>query len=308
MRHKGNDKNRNHSRRWADQRIGSRFQLTVFYQLIRIGGRSSAYLLLYIVVFYYMLFRPSVRKKTAHYLLNRFPSKTRLGRFLAAYRLSLELGKVLIDRAVVGILGPDKIEVTFPKQKRLLSLLAEDRGLILINAHVGCWQAALSALHFIDRPVHMLIEQGEDDVDLHYYEHAKTSRPFQIIDPRGYLGGSLEMLNVLKNKEILCVMGDRVFGSEKNVVHVNFLGHKGPFPYSVFKIASATGAPVGVFFSHKTGPSSYELDLAKIIRVPKHLGRSKELFRPFVTQFVESLEQYAQDHPYQFFNFYDMWS
>lgn len=298
---------RMHRPGWADRSIGSRFQYAVFHRLIRIGGRRSAYLLLHVVVCFYMLFRPAVRRRSDHYLLKRFPANNLSRRFLSAYRLSLELGKVLVDKAVVGILGPDRMAVTFPKQDRLLSLLSEEKGIILLNAHVGCWQVALSALHFIDRPVRMLIEQDADDVARHYYEHTDAPRPFEIIDPRGYLGGSLEMMNVLKKKEILCIMGDRVFGSLNNAVHVDFLGHRAPFPYSAFKIASATGAPIGVLFSHKTGPSSYELDLAAVIRVPGHLGRSKELFRPFVAQFVESLERFTQNHPYQFFNFYDMW-
>lgn len=307
MHHYRKSDPRIHRPEWADRRIGSRFQYAIFHRLIRIGGRRAAYLLLHIVVCFYMLFRPSVRRRSDHYLQKRFPANNLFRRFVSAYRLSLELGKVLVDRAVVGILGPDRMTVTFPRQDRLLSLLSEEKGIILLNAHVGCWQVALSALHFIARPVHMLIEQDVDDVDRHYYDHSGAPRPFEIIDPNGYLGGSLEMINVLKNKEILCIMGDRVFGSLKNGVHVDFLGHRAPFPYSAFKIASATGAPIGVLFSHKTGPDSYELDLATVIRVPRHLGRQKQLFLPFVDRFVESLERFTTDHPYQFFNFYDMW-
>ena len=42
------------------------------------------------------------------------------------------------------------------------ALLAEGRGLILVTAHVGCWQASLSALSFLKVPVHLLMQREED--------------------------------------------------------------------------------------------------------------------------------------------------
>ena len=61
------------------------------------------------------------------------------------------------------------------------------------------------------------------------------------------------MINVLKNGEVLCMMGDRVFGNLKNNVEAEFLGKKALFPFSAFKVASVTGAPLVVFFTLKTG-------------------------------------------------------
>jgi predicted LPLAT superfamily acyltransferase len=116
------------------------------------------------------------------------------------------------------------------------------------------------------------------------------------------------MIGVLKREEVLCVMGDRVLGSRRNVVNAKFLGEEAPFPYSAFKIASATGAPVAVLLSHKAGPANYVLEACRIIRVPADLGRSEEDMRPYVAQFVEVLEDYTRRRPFEFFNFYDMWA
>jgi len=230
-----------------------------------------------------------------------------LRRFLARYRLSLEFGKVLVDRAIIGILGPEQMDIIFRDKEELRKIVNEGNGIILAVAHVGCWQVAMSALRFLDVPVNMLMQHEEGDVDQQYFEHAGIPCPYQIIDPRQNLGGSLEILDVLKRGEVLCVMGDRLFGSRKNAVGIDFLGGRVLFPFGAFKIASATGSPVVAFFSRKTGPKSYELKLARVIRVPEGLGRSGERFIPYVTQFVEALESFVMDHSYQFFNFYDMW-
>jgi predicted LPLAT superfamily acyltransferase len=174
-------------------------------------------------------------------------------------------------------------------------------------SHVGSWQVALSALNFINVPVNLLLEREQGNIDRHYFEYTGSTSPYRIIDPGGYLGGTLEMLDVLKKGEVLCVMGDRVSGSQKSFVKVEFLGEEAPFPYSAFKLASAAGVPVVVLFSYKNGSDSYALKISKIIHVPGNLGRSGKNFLPYVTQYIQELESFVQIHPYQFFNFYNMW-
>jgi len=294
-------------RKWSSRSIGSAFQHQIFYFLIRLGGRVLSYAVLYVVVLYYVLLRPSIRRRTEFYLSHRFPDRKGLGRLLDSYHLSLQLGKTLVDRAIVGILGPGQMDVEFTGRERLFDLLDKGTGFVLLTAHVGCWQVALSALHFLKVPVAMVLQQEEGDVDRQYFEHAGLPCPYQTIDPGGYLGGSLEMMQVLKEGGILCMMGDRVFGSGKNTLCCDFLGGRALFPYSPFKLASATEVPVVVLLSNKTGPRTYALNVAKVIAVPRREGRSGEAFRPYLSQFVDALESFAREYPYQFFNFHDMW-
>jgi predicted LPLAT superfamily acyltransferase len=64
---------------------------------------------------------------------------------------------------------------------------------------------------------------------------------------------------------------------------------------------------VVVIFPYRNRSGEYALQLAKIIRVPANLGRSAKAYLPYALEFVEALEQFVSEHPYQFFNFYDMW-
>ncbi len=292
---------------WTSRSIGSHFGHTFFYLLIRYAGRRFAYFVLSFVVLFYVFLAPSIRRKADYYLSRRFRGKGTAGRLGDSYRIFLSLGKALIDRAVTGILGEEKMTVEFAQRNEIFDIMREGKGMILMTAHVGCWQAAMSALRFLNAPVHLLLQREEGDIDLHYFEHAGIPCPYGIIDPRGYMGGVLEMMGLLKRGEVLCVMGDRLFGSSKGAAAVDFLGGKVLFPFSAFKIASATGAPVVVFFSHKSGPSTYTLEVAKVIRVPHDAGKSNRDFLPYVGQFARALESYTTEHPYQFYNFYDMW-
>lgn len=294
-------------RKWTSRSVGAPWQHRFFYFLIRIGGRRVAYLALYFVVLYYMLLRPDQRKKSQHYLRRRFPESAPPRRWFQSYAMSLELGKVLIDRAAVGILGPDVLSVSLEGKEELLGLLREGRGLILMTAHVGCWQVAMVALRFLGTRVNLLMQREEGDVDRHFFEHGGGGSPFHIIDPRGYLGGTLEMIGALKRGEVLSVMGDRMLGSDRSSVPVEFLGAQIAVPYSAYKIASATGAPIAVLLTRKSGPSEYGMEVAGVVRVPADLGRKSEAYRPYAQAFADLLEGYTQRNPYQFFNFFDMW-
>ena len=293
---------------WSSRSIGSDWHHQFFYLAIRLGGRRVAYFMLYFVVAYYVLCSSLARERASHYLSRRFPGSSGLRRLWHCYLLILAFGKVLVDRAVVGILGPESFNINLAGREELLKLRDENRGMILMTAHVGCWQVAMSALEFLQRPVNMLMRREDGDIDRHDYEHAGIPCPYQVIDPTGYLGGTLEMMGALKQGQIVSVMGDRLFGSDKSSVRTSFLGADVTIPFSAYKLASATGAPVVVFFTRKDGPQSYQVQLAKVIRVPQLKGRKAETFTPFAKEFVDVLEEFTTRHPYQFFNFYNMWS
>ena len=103
---------------WSSRSVGADWQHRFFYLLIRLGGRRIAYGFLRLVVLWYTLLRPEQRRKGLHYLRRRFPEAQGLTLLRHSYRHSLSLGQVLIDRAVVGILGAGELAVDFPAGPR----------------------------------------------------------------------------------------------------------------------------------------------------------------------------------------------
>lgn len=272
------------------------------------GGRQVAYLLLFFVVLWYTLFRPSVRARSLPYLKRRFPGRSALLRLVDCYRLNLGIGKVLVDRAVYGILGPGSIRMGHNGLKTLAGLLDEGRGLVLVTAHVGGWQLAMDRLRGLETRVNLLMHRAEGDLDRHFFEHGEGSSPCRIIDPAGFLGGMLEMLQALKDGEVVSIMADRVMGGETGTVEVDLLGDPIRLPFSPYKLAGASGAPVAVIFPYRTADGGYVLKVARVIRVPEGLGRAAAAYRPYAAEFAAALEEFATEHPYQFFNFFDMWA
>lgn len=292
--------------RWTSRSIGSRLQHGIFYALIRTLGPFAAYTLLVFVAAWYTI-RPLTRARSAPYLRRRFPEAGAAARLLHCFRLHWNFGLTLVDRATVGILGRQTIVASPEDEQTLNALLAEGRGLILLSAHVGCWQTAMAGLHVTGTPVHVVMHRAPDDVDRHYFEHAGERAPFTIIDPQGFLGGTVDMVRALAQGHLLCLMGDRTLGNDRNTVDVTFLNGRVQLPFSPYHLASRTGAPILVFFSRRVGPGRAEHRVADVLRVPGNLGRSAAAYRPHAQAFASALEELTRDTPYQFFNFYDMW-
>lgn len=292
---------------WTSRSLGSHFQHRIFYILIRIGGRQAAYVLLFFVTWYYVLFRRDVRARCYPYLHHRFPRRGGRPRLIDCFHMSHALGKSLIDRATVGIAGPEALKINVQGYDELFQMVREGRGLILLIAHVGCWQAAMSALKFLRVPVNLLMQREEGDIDQHYFEHSGLECPYRLIDPNGFLGGTIDLLQALKRGEVVSMMGDRMLGSDQNGVEASFLGGVVRFPYSAYRLASLTGAPIAVILSAKTGTDEYQVKLYDTIRVPSGLSRRSKEYAPYVKQFSTALENYCQEYPFQFFNFFDMW-
>jgi predicted LPLAT superfamily acyltransferase len=131
--------------------------------------------------------------------------------------------------------------------------------------------------------------------------------PASIIDPRSGLDGVMLMTDALLRGEIVTMMGDRIFGSDHNVVPVQFLGSTALFPITPYRLASATGVPVLVMTAPRTSKTSYELRVARIIDVPPDLGRNAADYAPYAQQFADCIEEFAREFPWQVYNFYDLW-
>lgn len=285
--------------------LAGKWRHAFIYGLIFIGGRGLAYLFLYPLVFVYTLF-PSVRQKSRAYIKRRFSPTSRWIFFKHTYLLNLTFARTLVDRAALGILGSAQVDSTLQERTLCQDLLAEKKGLLLLTAHVGCWQLAVNLMEFLPGKKHVVYYRNLKDYDKTVAQHGKRSAPFDFIDPSGPLGGVVEMVSALQRGEIICAMADRVFGAEKNAVCVQFLGGTIQVPYSFYRLAAVTGAPIVVMFFPWLKRGKFASSTKLVLRI-SDLGPAKANYISFAQQFVDVLASFCIQYPYQFFNYFDLW-
>jgi predicted LPLAT superfamily acyltransferase len=287
---------------WAQPGLEGDWRYKFFYWLMRIGGKARGYHIAWFTSLWYVVFYPSIRRRCRYYLSRRFPFRVKpLARFLDTFRLVGTYAKTLIDIMVLPLFGSKAIVATCPDHDRLIALCSAPHGFVLLQAHVGCWQVGTSTLTQFPKGVSVVMIPEHRTPALFGPMHVSA------IDPRSGLEGVMQMTDALLRGEIVTMMGDRTFGGEDTSVTVQFLGSPALFPVIPYRLASATGSPVLVMFAPRLPPNRYELRLADIIEVPPNLGRNPADYAPYAQRFANCMQKFAEEFPWQVFNFYDLW-
>jgi predicted LPLAT superfamily acyltransferase len=222
------------------------------------------------------------------------------------YRLFVSQGKCLIDRYAVAA-GYDDITIEIRGFEKLRDLLAEqEKGFILLTAHVGNWQVAMTALRRLGKTVHLMMRPEDNRAVKESLNIDTEGEGVRIIFTDDPLGGVIEAMKALNQGSLVSIMGDRAYGY--SAVEVPFLGGDVRFPFGAFSIASAARCPVVVLLSMKVGTKKYIVDVSHVIPAPGG-GRDRRdaEMRGAAQEFARILEEYVVKYPFQWFVFRDIW-
>lgn len=284
---------------------GNRLGFWFFRTAVSFFGPSGAYPLLYPVCLYYLLFDRAAVASSMAYVKKRFPKMGPLGRALMVYRIFINQGKGLIDRYyVVSGLGRFDIEIQgYDKISDLLE--GSEKGFVLLTAHLGNWQLALTVLERFKRRVNLLMRPEENEAVKEALNIDSGGR-IGVISTEEFLGGVVNCVNTLKRGEIVSIMGDRSYGAD--TVTVDFLGSPARFPYSAFAVATSFGCPVVVLLVAKGPGGKYLVDVSNVIKPARSTRRERENeIKRCVGEFAHIIEDYVLKYPAGWFVFYDIW-
>jgi predicted LPLAT superfamily acyltransferase len=279
----------------------------IFYGMLLVAGQMGAYLLLWPVITVYVLGSRKIHRLTAAYLEKRFPGHGRLARWRDTHRIMLNFGRVLVDRAWLGLRPGAELQGELEGREELLALVGEGRGVVLLTAHVGNWQSAMAHITGLKVAINSLMQYREEAVAKHYFDLRRKAMPFKIIKSDGFMGGLVEATAALQRGEVVTVMGDRYAGGP--AAEVEFLGSRVRLPAAAYALAAATGSPVAVLLAAKTGRRRYRLKLWEVFRPePADRENRRRDLQKWAQRFADALEGYLREYPYQWYNFFDFWS
>ncbi len=115
------------------------------------------------------------------------------------------------------------------------------------------------------------------------------------------------MAAALQEKEIVGLMADRLFGGDSNMISPDFLGNTIRLPVTPFRLAAMQGTPIAVVLSHRENRSKYRVEVFGVIRVPPGLNRKPDAYEAYGREYTQYLTHFTEKHPFEFYNFYDMW-
>ena len=260
-------------------------------------GRRLARLLLYPICAYFILFAPNARRASREYLSRALGRPSRLA---DTYRHFHTFAATLLDRAFLLNERFDLFDVRVQGHDLVSDMWGKGQGSFMLGAHFGSFEV----LHAYGR------EQGHLKVSLVMYEEAskRLNAVLRAVNPSlipqvialGRLDSILNVEAALQRGEFIGMLADRSIRRDR-MVDCNFLGANAHFPLGPFRIARLLDCPVILMFCICRGDARYDIHFERLAE--GGVGSPREMLE----RYVERLEHYCRQAPYNWYNFYDFW-
>lgn len=284
--------------KWKGKTRGGVWGHKIFVFLIQKTGLSIAYFILRFVALYFVFFTPKAFPSIYHYF-RTIQQHNPFVTIWKIYKSYYTFGQVLIDKiAVLSGLG-NKFTYHFDGEENLQKLASDQEGALLIGAHVGNWEIAGHFLTNLGAKINIVMFDAEHQQVKNYLSNVMVEKRPNIIALKKDFSHIFELSKALKNKEFVCIHGDR-FLEGNEVVQCDFLGHSAYFPAGPFQLASRLKIPYTYTFAMKESNTHYHFFATP---PKKNYGDVQSM----VEEYAAFLEKIVRQYPEQWFNYYDFW-
>ena len=290
---------------WATEpERGSRAAMRfVTWLALRLGRGATRWLLVPLSL-YFLVFAPGARRASRAFLgraLGRTAGGADLLRNFHAFAATLH------DRIYLLSGRLEDLDIAVDGAAPLEAILAQGRGCILLGSHLGSFEALRAlARHVTHHPVNIVMHEGVTRNTDAVLDSLAPELKARIIAP-GRPETMLRIRECLERGEIVGILGDRPFGSEK-ISLCPFMGVPARFPHGPFRLALTLDAPVVLFFGLYQGGNRYQICLEVLADRPAAAREERAgAAARWVERYVQRLEHHARVAPYNWFNFYDFW-
>jgi predicted LPLAT superfamily acyltransferase len=283
---------------------GGRSGIWFFITALRVLGLRLTYALLVPPAIYFTFVSPDV-PATMDFHRRIFGPQPWWKRRWLVFRHFLSFGRAIIDRTAVLAGDTRHFSFSFDGENHLRDALAEGRGVLLLTAHLGNWEAAGQLLSRLDVPVNVTGFDNEFPEIRALLNQASRAK-FRLIPLTGSPTDAIPLVAALRRGELVAMLGDRAYGSPS--AHIPFLGGTVSFPIGAYVMAAIAGAPLVHVFNLREPGGHYRFFGFPPQRpqMPSRDQRDAYL-RDCAACFASDLETILKRDPLQWYNFYPFW-
>ena len=287
---------------WSGKSRGGRFGYQFFVYTIRLLGINCAYFFLAFIVIYFIPFAPKATRSVWIYN-RRIRGLGFIDSLKELYCHYFVFGQTLIDKVAIKGGMSSKYNFKFDNYDRFLEILNSGKGVVMIGAHIGCWEAGAVFFGKYGKKINVVMLDAEHQhIKDVLKNNANRENNYNIIPlNQNFLDAMLQIKVALNNGEYICFNGDRYMNFE-NTACIDFLGAEAVFPLGLFKIAAKCRVSVVFYYAMREQNRTYRF-------VFEESGlRGKVTEEMLLKQYAESLERIIIKYPRQWFNFYNFWN
>ncbi len=279
---------------------GNIFGRALLHFFIKYFGKKVMVLITFPVVFYFMVTQEKVRKGVLKYWMAVYPNQSKIFYYKQIYKHYATFGDTLVDR-----ISSHCIIQNHDADQIVCDEINNNRGIILLCSHIGGYNFYRFKLD--NHKVHVIMSKGESQGNKKNYtlfDHHNRDN-IELLDP--YNPNTIfQTAEVLNNKGIIAIMGDRVVHSNlKSNMEIPFLKYKRQFPLGPWQLAYITQATVICIFIVKQD-REYHLVYKDPIRFSQVNSQNKSIIiQNALLKYAHYIEEIVKKYPHQWFNFGD---
>jgi predicted LPLAT superfamily acyltransferase len=283
---------------------GGRWGIWFFITAIRVLGRRVAYVLSIFPAIYFSFASPDVAA-TMDFHRRIFGPQSRWKRRWLVFRHFYSFGRALIDRTAILAGHTKGFSFIFDGDAHLRTAVAEGRGVLLLTAHLGNWEAAGQLLTRLDVPV-TVTGFDKESPEIRSLLNGASKQKFKLLPLTGGPTDAIPLVAALRRGEVVAMLGDRSYGSPS--ARIPFCGGTASFPIGAYVVASIAGASLMHVFSLREPGGRYRFFgfPPQYPRMPVHHERDAYL-KNCAAGFARDLEYVLRRDPFQWYNFFPFW-
>ena len=284
---------------------GGRSGIWFFITVLRVLGLHVTYALTVPVAAYFSFRSPDVAA-TMDYHRRVFGPVPWWKRRWLVFRHFLSFGRAIIDRTAILAGQTRHFSFSFDGEHHVHKALAEGRGVLLLTAHLGNWEAAGQLLTRLAVPINVTGFDHESP-EIRALLNQSSQAKFRLVPLTGSPTDAIPLVAALRRGEIVAMLGDRAYGSSSR--RAPFLNGTAAFPIGAYVLAAIANAPLVTVFNLREPGGHYRFFgfPAQYPKMPAHPLRDDYL-KSCVATFAQNLEATLKRDPLQWYNFFLFWN
>ncbi len=179
--------------------------------------------------------------------------------------------------------------------------LARGRGVLVLTAHAGPWDAAARGLRqAFDRDVVVVMQQERDSRARGLHDEVRRGAGVQVVHVGEDPLDSMPLLRQLKQGGVVAIQLDRAPPNGR-VLPVTLFDRTIGVPEGPFRLAALAGTPLIPLFARRQGHFEYDLMVYPSIDVPRDADRERLISAAQTA--TDAMGRFIAECPTQWFNF-----
>lgn len=283
---------------------GGRFGIWFAITVIRVLGLRAAYVISIPPAIYFSFVSPDVRA-TMEFHCRVFGPLPWWKRRWLVFKHFYSFGRAIIDRTAILAAKTRHFSFFFEGEKYLRAAAAEGRGVLVLTAHLGNWEAAGQLLTRLDVPITVTGFDKENPV-IRAMLNRFSKQTFRLLPLTGSPTDAIPLVAALRRGEVVAMLGDRAYGSP--TARVPFFGGTASFPIGAYVMASIAGAPLVHVFSLREPGGRYHFFGFPLQRPQMPVHHEREVYlENCAANFARDLASVLKRDPFQWYNFFPFW-